>query len=208
MANRATALLLALLLLPLAAVAAPSPVFQAPDDYDPLALEEALGLFVQRVPLRKQGARVGDWFLHPLGFGFVIPEGLALEKKQTNAKTVQLLKPEGADRAFRTSVSMVIAKPDKGLNNLTPESVTEQYKGIFDRFELMELTHEPMYGVDGVSLTFTSGNAARLLVKQMIFVRDGNCFIITLTAENTPQELVKALSQFSVLRDSLIFLEP
>lgn len=199
-AKRSLAALMALLLfVPVSAAAAPFPVMR--DNRD---MAEALGLFLRGSSSRKEGAQVGDWYLHPFGFAFVIPDGFVAQRP-TRGTTVLLVEASGRNVPFRTTINIAVTKPDSGVQALTPQTVKSRYGASFSRFSLLRFSHETMYGTTGVRLFFFSGNAPKLLFEQRLFVKEGHSYVITLIAENHVRSLARALEQFDALCGSLIF---
>ncbi|MCL1964205.1 MAG: hypothetical protein FWF69_03990 [Firmicutes bacterium] len=192
---------MALLLLPMAAAAAPLVVSK-----EPSAFAAALDLFAHHTRGRGQGVAIGAWYLHPMGFGFVIPEGFSV-KRQPSEKTILLVEETPGDTLFRSSISIVITEPDTRLAAMTLQSVKADYKREFSRFELIDLAHQTMGDTPVTYISFYSGSAPRLFIRQCIFVRDGHSFIITLTTKKSVKTLPDALSKYEALCASLVFLE-
>lgn len=199
---RAKRCLAAILALLLCAPGCASAAFPAGESN--LGLAEALELFLAGNPARKEGAQVGDWYLHPFGFGFAIPEGFVLQKP-SRGTTVLLVEDVAESLPFRTTINIAVTEPDSRVQDLTPETVKSKYGASFSRFSLLGLTHETMYDAEGVRLFFFSGNAPTLLFEQCLFVKAGHSFVITLISENHVRSLARALERFDALCKSLIF---
>lgn len=171
------------------------------------AMERLLGLFALRAP-KSEGARVGDWFLHPKGFAFLIPEGFEplVGYKGTAVLLVDESEGEGP---FRTNISVSVSgeadERDK-IFSMSPKDVENAYEGSFDRFELLAFEPETFYGSEGMRITFLAGSSPRLLFRQHLFVKNESAFVITLTTEHAPRALKEADRQFQWVCDSLLFV--
>lgn len=159
-------------------------------------------------PKRKAAAVVGEWVLFPGGFGFRIPEGMALSTPRRGA-TASLVDATKAKIAYRANISLTITDEDKHLTTKTIKDVEGAAKAAgIARFELLSLEHGLILGEPSLSLLYYTGGTPKLVVSQRMFNRDGKCYVLTLSAERNLEQLETALKRFDAFCDSFFFAEP
>ncbi len=118
---------------------------------------------------------------------------------------IMLVRGKDDKAAFRTSISLSIAQKDNRLKTMTRDRVISLYADQFDRFDLITISREKMFGMDSVTLSFCAGSP-RLYFKQWMFERGGRSYVVTLMAENTVKAMPDAWRLFDSFCDSLFFV--
>lgn len=167
-------------------------------------IEELLDMVDARDILTGKEIRVGDWYVHPEGFAFRIPNGYELVGRYKSAN-IMLVDETGENVPHRTTISIAIAGRDEGLTALTREKVKSIYASQFNRFDLRSFDREEMCGEECIRLTFTYNDNPQLLVQHCMFNKGGHSYIIMMMVENNVQAVEKALRQFNSFTGSLIF---
>lgn len=167
------------------------------------AIETALSMMMDAQ--RKKPAIVGDWFLHPDGFGFRIPEGLSYEAPPRGTQ-VTLVDDESAD--LRTTITVTITDEVGQLYDMKEKDVegAAKMKG-FSQVKMLFFGHEKMAEKDVLRYAFLTGSSPRFVSELRMFNHGGKCFILTLNAEHTQGRLLDAVKQLNALCDSLFFID-
>lgn len=174
-----------------------------------------LSFFVKHDKKHHDGLVVANWYLHPDGFAFQIPEGLVLADKRRRATSlfssyrdaVSLLDPTDEDNSFQTFLTVSITSEDKRLQTMQREDAVRLFSSQFDRFALVSFTRVLLCGVEGIRMTFLTGRSPRLQVQQCMFEKNGKTYIATIASENNLQALPTAWQQFDTFYRTLFFLE-
>lgn len=168
--------------------------------------ESMLSLFVEHAKGHRNGIIVSNWYLHPNGFAFQIPEGLETSSKLKRSQDVIAL-TDASQKNNPTKFQLSITNDDGRLQTMQREDVESVFSRNFDRFSLLSFTKVFICGVDGIRLTFLTGKSPRLQIQQCIFAKNGKIYIAQMTSENTLHALPSAWQQFDTFCSTFFFLE-
>ena len=77
-----------------------------------------LSLFMSHAQNRRDGIIVANWYLHPDGFAFQIPEGLVPVGKRRGAVTLTLIDPSQESNPNQIYLTLSITSEDKRLKTM------------------------------------------------------------------------------------------
>lgn len=176
--------------------------------------EGMLLLLMEHAKNRNEGIIVANWFLHPDGFAFQIPYGLApADTRQgrsllsANRSVISLMDPSQENDLYQTNFLLSITNEDDRLKTMQKEDAERLFSSQFDRFSLISFTKVITCGGDGIRLSFLTGRSPRLQVQQCMFVKNGKTYIATMVSENKLHSLPDAWRQFDTIYSSLFFID-
>lgn len=205
-AKRALPLLLLLMLLPQGgmAQAAPEMLAQANAQLQARAMQgQMAGLLdvqAESTDTRRAEMRIGDWFVHPEGFAFRVPEGFEVETKNRGKETLLVEKDKRASHRITLQITL-----QERVDKLTREELIKAYSSWINRFELRSFSTGTLFGVEMTRIWFVSEASPQKLVQQCLLNKDGCGYIITLTMENHLPRIEQGLSCYRTFCDTLVF---
>ena len=173
-----------------------------------------LEIFIKHVKKSSKAIVVANWYLHPDGFAFRIPDGLSLAKERRSLsslfdtqRTVSFVDPLLEDAPFQTLLTVSIANEDKQLHTMKRTDADRFFANQFEQFSLLDFSHILIAGEEGIYLTFLTGKTPRLHLQQCMFVKNGQTYIATMASENRIFRLAPAAEQFNAFLDTLFFAD-
>lgn len=166
--------------------------------------EGLLSDFDPENPRQNKAVSLYEWYLHENGFGFIAPEGYEMRLRYKST-AVTLVDARQEDVSQRTSIAVRVTGADEGLMKLSAQQIATAYAGQFQRFSLLDFSRDEMHGEDCVCITFSCGEATRLLVRQVLLNKGDRCYIITLTVENRMDRVLQGMADLDAFCDSLLF---